>query len=106
MAQTILPSTYKQGYSNYTLATHQTRTAESDAGFFFFFFFFFFFLQAHIKKTDHILDVGCGPGTITAGFGKYATEGTVRGLDISADVLERAKAFAAESHILPRDRAL
>ncbi|KIW97367.1 uncharacterized protein Z519_02759 [Cladophialophora bantiana CBS 173.52] len=38
---------YAQGHSNYTVATHLTRTAESDAA----------FLLPHIKKTDHILDV-------------------------------------------------
>lgn len=89
MAQQSQSRGYKQGYSNYTLATHQTRTAESDAA----------FLLPHIKKTDHILDVGCGPGTITTGFAKYASEGKIVGIDISAAVLEKAKALAAEANI-------
>ncbi|KAI0814670.1 S-adenosyl-L-methionine-dependent methyltransferase [Xylaria sp. FL0064] len=80
---------YKQGYSACTTATHEKRTAESNAA----------FLIPHIKKTDHILDVGCGPGTITTGFVKYAPEGTVIGLDMSPDVLERAKKLASEAAV-------
>ncbi|KAL7622186.1 hypothetical protein AAE478_007689 [Parahypoxylon ruwenzoriense] len=83
------PSNYTQGYSDCTVATHQVRTAESDAA----------FLLPHIKKTDRILDVGCGPGTITIGLAKYADEGASVGVDISADVLQKAKKLAAEADI-------
>jgi ubiquinone/menaquinone biosynthesis C-methylase UbiE len=89
MAQHSQPSNYTQGYSNYTVATHQSRTAESDAA----------FLLPHIKKTGHILDVGCGPGTITTGLAKYASEGTTVGIDISIDVLQKAKTLAAEANV-------
>ncbi|KAJ9221903.1 hypothetical protein DTO207G8_1104 [Paecilomyces variotii] len=89
MAQQNRLNTYVQGYSNCTLATHQTRTAESDAA----------FLLPHIKKTDHILDIGCGPGTITTGLAKYASEGRTVGVDISADVLQKAKALAAQANV-------
>ena len=82
-------SCYTQGYSDQTVATHQLRTAESDAA----------FLIPHIKKTDRILDVGCGPGTITTGFAKYAREGTVLGIDVSNEVLAKAKAQAANANI-------
>jgi ubiquinone/menaquinone biosynthesis C-methylase UbiE len=82
-------SSYTQGYSNHTLATHQSRKPESDAA----------FLLPYIKKTDHILDVGCGPGTITTGFAKYASESTIVGLDISSEVLKKAKILAAEDHV-------
>ncbi|KAF2973244.1 hypothetical protein GQX73_g244 [Xylaria multiplex] len=89
MSQSRQSDNYKQGYSNYTTATHEKRTAESSAA----------FLIPHIKKTDHILDVGCGSGTITTGFAKYAHEGAVIGLDMSADILERAKKLAAEASV-------
>ncbi|EFX06248.1 ubiE/COQ5 methyltransferase [Grosmannia clavigera kw1407] len=62
------------------------RTAEKDGA----------FLLPHLRKTDHILDVGCGPGSITAGFAQYVPEGTVVGVDISAEVLARATQRAAE----------
>ncbi|KAI1420895.1 S-adenosyl-L-methionine-dependent methyltransferase [Xylaria sp. FL1777] len=89
MSQTNESDSYKQGYSNYTTATHEKRTAESNAA----------FLIPHINKTDHILDVGCGPGTITTGFAKYAHEGVVIGLDMSTDVLEKAKKLAGEAAV-------
>ncbi|RDW87882.1 hypothetical protein BP5796_03576 [Coleophoma crateriformis] len=89
MAQHSQPSTYTQGYSNYTTASHQSRTAESDAA----------FLLPHIKKTDRILDVGCGPGTITTGLAKYASEGTTVGVDISPDVLQKAKDLATVAKV-------
>ncbi|KAI1273829.1 S-adenosyl-L-methionine-dependent methyltransferase [Xylaria sp. FL0933] len=89
MSQDKQLDNYKQGYSACTTATHEKRTAETNAA----------FLIPHIKKTDHILDVGCGPGTITTGFVKYAPEGTVIGLDMSSDVLERAKKLASEAAV-------
>lgn len=89
MTKQIQPGNYTQGYSNHTLATHLLRTAETDAA----------FLLPYIKKTDNILDVGCGPGTITMGFTKYASEGRTVGIDISIEVLEKAKNLAAEAHV-------
>jgi ubiquinone/menaquinone biosynthesis C-methylase UbiE len=82
-------SNYTQGHSDYTIATHESRTAESDAA----------FLLPFIKKTDHILDAGCGPGTITTSFANYASEGTITGIDMSEEVLERAKKLATEAKV-------
>ncbi|KAI8627422.1 S-adenosyl-L-methionine-dependent methyltransferase [Xylariaceae sp. FL1651] len=89
MAQPKQASNYTQGYSNCTIATHQRRTAESDAA----------FVLPYIKKTDHILDAGCGPGTITTGLAKHASEGQTIGLDISAAVLQKARSLAAEANV-------
>jgi ubiquinone/menaquinone biosynthesis C-methylase UbiE len=80
-------SKYTQGHSDYTVSTHASRTAETDAA----------FLLPYIKKTDRILDVGCGPGTITIGLAKCASEGSTVGIDISSNVLQKAKALAAEA---------
>jgi ubiquinone/menaquinone biosynthesis C-methylase UbiE len=44
--------------------------------------------------------LGCGPGTITVGFVKYASEGRTIGIDIPANVSSRAKAAADEASIL------
>lgn len=95
MAQHDQPSTnmkghtYIQGHSDSTIATHLLRTAETNAA----------FLLPHIKKTDRILDVGCGPGTITTGLAKYASEGSTVGVDISSGVLQKAKTLAAEANV-------
>ncbi|KAI1179956.1 S-adenosyl-L-methionine-dependent methyltransferase [Nemania sp. FL0916] len=89
MSPTTDSDNYRQGYSSYTTATHERRTVESSAA----------FLIPYIKKTDHILDIGCGPGTITTGFAKYAPEGIIVGLDMSVDVLERARKLATEASV-------
>ncbi|KAF7561611.1 hypothetical protein G7046_g2534 [Stylonectria norvegica] len=89
MAQHKEPSSYTQGYSNSTIATHLSRTAETDAA----------FLLPHVKRSDRILDVGCGPGTITTSLAKYADEGATVGVDISTDVLQKAKTLAAEASV-------
>lgn len=90
MSQSEEKHTYKQGHDKYSTATHERRKAESDAG----------FVLPFVKPTDRILDVGCGPGTITTGFISYATEGSVIGIDISPEVLEKAKGLAAQAKIL------
>lgn len=64
------------------------RTAESDAA----------FLLPHIKKTDRILDVGGGLGLITTGLAKYASEGSIVGVDISVDDLQKAKLLFQRPH--------
>ena len=42
-----------------------------------------------------ILDLGCGPGTITTDFASLAPQGSVTGIDSSAAVLEQARVTAA-----------
>ncbi|KAK8140141.1 S-adenosyl-L-methionine-dependent methyltransferase [Apiospora sp. TS-2023a] len=75
---------YTQGYSKAAVATHASRTVDSDAG----------FLKPYIEPSDRILDVGCGPGTITVGFAALidgAEGGRVTGVDISDEILAQAR---------------
>lgn len=44
-----------------------------------------------------MLDVGCGPGTITTSLAKYVERGRVVGVDYSAQVVEEARKRAADS---------
>lgn len=89
MAQPEQRTNYTQGHSSHTLATQLLRTAEVEAA----------FLLPHLKDTDYILDVGCGPGTITTGLSKYVTKGRVMGVDISTEVLDTARTLAAEANV-------
>ena len=93
MAQNSQAHSYVQGHSSHTVSSHLRRTAESDAA----------FLLPHIKKTDHILDVGCGPGTITIGLAQRASEGHTIGLDISPAVLKQARLLADEANLKSDD---
>ncbi|KAK4199854.1 methyltransferase [Triangularia verruculosa] len=83
MTSTSSPSNYTQGYSAATISSHASRTIHSDAA----------FLLPYIKPTDRILDVGCGPGTITVGFGSLVPQGRVWGIDISDEVLDQARSL-------------
>lgn len=81
---------YTQGYSKATVASHASRTLNSDAG----------FLKPYIEPSDRILDVGCGPGTITVGFNALvdgAEGGCVTGVDISDEILAQARETAANA---------
>ncbi|KAK8050777.1 hypothetical protein PG994_012507 [Apiospora phragmitis] len=81
---------YTQGYSKSTVASHASRTVDSDAA----------FLKPYIKPSDIILDIGCGPGTITVGFAALvdaAQGGSVTGVDISDEILAQARETAADA---------
>jgi ubiquinone/menaquinone biosynthesis C-methylase UbiE len=78
-------STYSQGHHVVTTANHIIRTAEHDAA----------FLLPYIKPNYRILDIGCGPGSITTGFAKYVPSGSVTGIDLAPDVLTQAREHLA-----------
>ena len=48
--------TYTHGHAESVLRSHRTRTAANSAA----------YLLPHLRPTDRLLDVGSGPGTITA----------------------------------------
>ncbi|KIJ61025.1 hypothetical protein HYDPIDRAFT_116550 [Hydnomerulius pinastri MD-312] len=77
---------YTHGHHESVLRAHSWRTAENSAG----------YLIKHISPDMHILDIGCGPGTITADFAQLVPGGKVVGLDNVPDVLEKARAFSLE----------
>ena len=40
-------------------------------------------LLPHLKPHYRILDVGCGPGSITVGLARYVPQGSVVGVDVN-----------------------
>ncbi|KAI9759462.1 MAG: hypothetical protein M4579_002302 [Chaenotheca gracillima] len=82
-------STYTQGYHESVTRSHSARTAENEAG----------FLLPHLTPSMKILDVGCGPGSITSGFCKYVPAGQVTGVDVSSAVVEQARTLASEKEV-------
>jgi SAM-dependent methyltransferase len=65
------------------------RTATREAAFF----------LPHLRPGMQVLDVGCGPGTITQGLATVVAPGTVIGIDLQPKQVEQARAFAAKSGV-------
>jgi SAM-dependent methyltransferase len=51
---------------------------------------------ARIAPDDRVLDIGCGTGSLTRAAGRRATAGTALGVDLSAAMVEVARARAAD----------
>ncbi|MBO0894197.1 MAG: methyltransferase domain-containing protein [Acidimicrobiales bacterium] len=79
------PDGYLHGHHDSVLRSHRWRTAENSAA----------FLLPHLSPTHRVLDVGCGPGTITLGLATRVPHGEVVGVDASEEVLDQARSAAA-----------
>jgi SAM-dependent methyltransferase len=79
---------YIHGHSDSVLRSHRWRTAENSAG----------YLLRHLADGLRLLDVGCGPGTLTVDLARrVAPSGDVVGIDISEPVVAEATTHAAEA---------
>jgi len=76
--------TYTHGHHESVLRSHTWRTAENSAA----------YLLPHLRTGQSVLDVGCGPGTITADLALLVAPGEVVGLDAAPDVVAQARAHA------------
>jgi ubiquinone/menaquinone biosynthesis C-methylase UbiE len=79
--------TYTHGHHDSVLRSHRWRTAENSAG----------YLLAHLRPGMTLLDVGCGPGTITCDLAGRLAPGQVIGVDASEKIIAAAQASSAES---------
>lgn len=77
---------YTLGHKEVALAYMRFRTAERCCAFF----------RQHVQAHSHILDCGCGPGSITLGLAQWAPDGQTVGIDLGEAQLEGAQANAHE----------
>lgn len=76
---------YPHGHHQSVLRAHSWRTASNSAG----------YLLNSLKPDMHILDVGCGPGSITTDLATKVPQGRVIGLEPTAEPFEEARKLAA-----------
>jgi len=74
---------YTHGHHESVLKSHTWRTVENSAA----------YLVPSLAPGLSLLDVGCGPGTITVDLARRLAPGRVVGLDASADVIAQAEQF-------------
>lgn len=55
--------------------------------------------QAHIRAGQHVLDLGCGTGTLTVLLKMLYPEAEIVGIDGDSEVLDRAKAKAERAGV-------
>jgi len=77
--------TYTHGHAPAVVRQHAQRTADEAAA----------FLLPELRPGMRLLDVGCGPGSITRGLAERVAPGEVIGLDLSRETLEEARRDAA-----------
>ncbi|SDS55522.1 methyltransferase domain-containing protein [Agrococcus carbonis] len=84
-------ATYTHGHHASVVAAHAARTVANSAA----------YLSPLVEPGMRILDVGCGPGSITIDLARRVGDaGLVVGIDASAEVVETARAAAAEAGIV------
>ncbi len=81
--------TYTHGHHESVLRSHRWRTAANSAA----------YLLPHLERGMSLLDVGCGPGTITIDLARRLAPGQVVGLDAVEGPLAAARAEADEAGV-------
>lgn len=79
------PGHYTHGHGEATLASHAARTAANSAA----------YLLPHLQPGMRLLDIGCGPGTITLDLAQVVAPGEVVGVDSAETALTAARDEAA-----------
>ena len=87
-------STYTHGHHESVLRSHRTRTAANSAA----------YLLPHLRETDSLLDIGAGPGTITADLAGLV--GRVTATEVGEKELDLSRATVADRGITNVDFAV
>lgn len=80
---------YTHGHHPSVLRSHTWRDARNSAA----------YLLPCLRPGIDLLDVGCGPGTLTVDLARRVAPGRVVGIDRSAGVLDEARRHAAEAGV-------
>jgi len=78
----MAPDRYTHGHQESVLRSHRWRTAENSAA----------YLLPHLAPGQTLLDVGCGPATLTADLAALVAPGAVVAVDNAPAALDAARA--------------
>jgi SAM-dependent methyltransferase len=88
--QAVHAHVYTHGHHESVLRGHRRRTAQDSAG----------YLLPYLGAGMSVLDVGCGPGTITVDLAARVAPGQVTAVELNDEVLDLARAEARERNQL------
>ncbi len=86
---TMKNETYKPGHGDNATRFMARRTLESHGAFF----------VPHLRTGLAVLDLACGPSTITTDLARIAAPATVTGIDMAEAQLEAARTRASDSGV-------
>ncbi len=82
-------TTYTHGHPDAVLRSHRWRTADNSAA----------YLLPHLRPGLALLDVGCGPGSLTADLARHVAPGQVIAIDSAVAPLDEARAAATAAGV-------
>jgi len=85
----VSDAVYSHGHHESVTRAHAARTVQNSAA----------YLVPSLEPGQRILDVGCGPGSITIDLARRVGDGEVVGIDASAEVIAQARALADASGV-------
>src|SRR3712207_6000303 len=80
---------YTHGHHESVLRSHRWRTAENSAA----------YLLPRLSSGTSLLDVGCGPGTITADLAARVAPGRVTAVEVTEEALSLAREEAERREV-------
>ncbi len=81
--------TYTHGHQDAVLRAHRRRTAANSAA----------YLLPALRPGLRLLDVGCGPGTLTVDLARRVAPGQVVGIDVVDSVIDEAAEHARQAGV-------
>jgi len=84
---------YTHGHHESVLRSHTWRTVKNSAA----------YLIPELKAGMTVLDVGCGPGTITVDLARRVSPGRIVGIDASAEIVTHAAGVAFDEGVRNAD---
>ncbi|WP_017973998.1 class I SAM-dependent methyltransferase [Actinopolyspora halophila] len=80
---------YAQGHAESVVRSQYWRSVDNSAA----------YLDPYLRAGLEVLDIGCGPGTITVDLARRVAPGTVTGVDPAESVLRQARVTASEAEV-------